>query len=149
MKVILIADVESIGKQGETKEVKEGFARNYLFPRRFAVEATPANLKEWEQKRQTLKKKEDKAKAEAEGLASSLQEVSCIIPVKVGEEDKLFGSVTSQSISDALSKSGFDIPKKDIELDAPIKTLGVHEVPVRLHHNVIVNIKVEVVREEG
>lgn len=149
MKVILIADVESIGKKGETKEVKEGFARNYLFPRRFAVEATPANLKEWEQKRQSLKKKEDEAKAEAEDLASGLQGISCVIPVKVGEEDKLFGSVTSQNISDALSRSGFDISKKDIELDAPIKTLGVHEVPVRLHHNVIVNIKIEVVREEG
>jgi large subunit ribosomal protein L9 len=149
MKVILIADVESIGKSGETKEVKEGFARNYLFPRRFAVEATPANLKEWEQKRQTLKRKEDEARAEAESLAGSLQGISCVIPVKVGEEDRLFGSVTSQNISDALSRSGFDISKKDIELDAPIKTLGVHEVPVRLHHNVIVNIKVEVVREEG
>lgn len=149
MKVILIADVESIGKKGETKEVKEGFARNYLFPRRFAVEATSANLKEWEQKRQTLKKKEDNARAEAEGLAASLQGISCVIPVKVGEEDKLFGSVTSQNISDALSRSGFDISKKDIELHTPIKTLGVHEVPIRLHHNVIVNIKVEVVREEG
>ena len=149
MKVILIADVESIGKKGETKEVKEGFARNYLLPKRFAVEATAANLKEWEQKRQALKKKEDSARAGAEGLASSLQGVSCVIPVKVGEEDKLFGSVTSQNISDALSRSGFDISKKDIELDAPIKTLGAHEVPVRLHHNVIVNIKVEVVREEG
>jgi len=149
MKVILIADVESIGKSGETKEVKEGFARNYLFPRRFAVEATPANLKEWQQKRQALKKKEDKARAEAEGLASSLQGVSCIIPVKVGEEEKLFGSVTSQNISDALSRSGFDIPKKDIELDAPIKTLGVHEVPVRVRHNIIIYIKVEVVREDG
>ena len=149
MKVILIAEVESIGKKGETKEVKEGFARNYLLPKRFAVEATAANLKEWEQKRQALKKKEDSAIAGAEGLASSLQGVSCVIPVKVGEEDKLFGSVTSQNISDALSRSGFDISKKDIELDAPIKTLGAHEVPVRLHHNVIVNIKVEVVREEG
>ncbi len=147
MKVILIADVESIGKRGETKEVKEGFARNYLFPRRFAVEATPANLKEWEQKKQTLKRKEDEARAKAESLAGSLQGISCVIPVKVGEEDRLFGSVTSQNISDALSRSGFDISKKDIELDAPIKTLGVHEVPVRLHHNVIVNIKVEVVRE--
>ncbi|MER3445324.1 MAG: 50S ribosomal protein L9 [Candidatus Dadabacteria bacterium] len=148
MKVILISDVESVGKRGETKEVKEGFARNYLFPRRLAVEATPANLKEWEQRRQALKKKEDKARAEAEGLASILERVSCVIPVKVGEEDKLFGSVTSQNISDALSRLGFDISKKDIELDAPIKALGVHEIPVRLHHNVTVNIKVEVVREE-
>ncbi len=149
MKVILTSDVQSIGRKGETKEVKEGFARNYLFPRRLAVEATPANLKEWEQRREALKKKEDKARAEAEGLANTLQRVSCVIPVRVGEEDKLFGSVTSQNISDALSRLGFDIPKKDIELDTPIKTLGVHEVPVRLHHNVIVNIKVEVVREEG
>jgi large subunit ribosomal protein L9 len=148
MKVILVSDVESIGKEGEVKEVKEGFARNYLFPRKFAVEATPGNLKVWEQKRQSLKKKEDKLKAEAEELAENLQGISCVIPVKVGEEDKLFGSVTSQNISDTLSNLGFNIPKKDIEIDVPIKTLGTHEVPVRLHHNVTVNIKVEVVREE-
>ncbi len=147
MKVILVADVESIGKEGEIKEVKEGFARNYLFPREVAVEATPGNLKIWDQKKQTLKKKEDKLRAEAEGFAATLQGVSCVIPVKVGEEDKLFGSVTSQNISDALAKLGFEISKKDIEIDAPIKTLGVHEVPIKLHHSVTINIKVEVVKE--
>ncbi len=149
MKVILIADVEAIGKKGEIKEVKEGFARNYLFPRKFAVEATQGNLKVWEQQKQTIKKKEDKERTEATGLADKLRGATCIIPVKVGEEDKLFGSVTSQNISDSLAIMGFEISKKDIELDAPIKTLGVHDVPVRLHHDVTINIKVEVIKEEG
>jgi len=148
MKVILIDDVETLGKKGEIKEVKKGLARNYLLPRKLAIEATPGNLKLWEQQKQALKKKEEKAKAEAEGLAARLHTVSCTIPVKAGEEDKLFGSVTSQNISDALAKLGFEISRKDIELDAPIKALGTYEIPIKLHPNIAVNIKVDVVKEE-
>jgi large subunit ribosomal protein L9 len=147
MKVILLADVEPFGKKGETKEVKEGFARNYLFPKKLAIEATPGNLKVWEQQKQALKKKEEKERFEAEKLAAKLRGISCTIPVKVGEEEKLFGSVTSQNISDALAKLGFEISRKDIELEAPIKTLGTHDVQIKLHPNVTVNIKVEVVKE--
>jgi large subunit ribosomal protein L9 len=147
MKVILISDIETIGKRGETKDVKEGFARNYLFPRKLAVEATQGNLKVFEQKKQALKKKEDKDRTDAQGLANRLNEMSCIIPVKVGEEEKIFGSVTSQNISDFLAELGFEISKKDIELEAPIKTLGTHQVLIRLHHDVTVNIKVEVIKE--
>ncbi|MCI0453784.1 MAG: 50S ribosomal protein L9 [Candidatus Dadabacteria bacterium] len=149
MKVILITDVQAIGKRGEIKEVKEGFARNFLFPRKLALEATQGNLKVLEQQKQSLKKKEDKDRTDATGLRDKLNGVSCLIPVKVGEEDKIFGSVTSQNISDTLAKLGFDISKKDIELEAPIKSLGVHEIPIRLHHDVTVNIKVEVIKEEG
>jgi large subunit ribosomal protein L9 len=145
MKVILLADVGSLGKKGETKEVKEGFARNYLFPKNLAVPATPQNLKALEQQQQALKRKESKLKAEAEKIAKKLQEISCTIPVKVGEENRLFGSVTSQHIADALSKLGFEIPKKDIELETPIKTLGTHEVRIKLHPQVSVNLKVNVV----
>jgi large subunit ribosomal protein L9 len=148
MKVILIADVQEIGERGEIKEVKEGFARNYLFPRKLAVEATEGNLKVLEQQKQALKKKEDKDRTDAMGLANKLHGISCIIPVKAGEEEKIFGSVTSQSISDSLAKLGFEVSKKDIELEAPIKTLGTHQVPIRLHHDVTVNIKVEVIKEE-
>ena len=148
MKVILIDDVEPYGKKGEVKEVKKGLARNYLLPRKLAVEATPGNLKLWEQQRQVLKKKEEKAKAEAESLASKLQGVTCTIPAKAGEEDRLFGSVTSQNISDALAKLGFEISRKDIELDSPIKTLGTYDVRIKLHSNVGTSIKVEVVKEE-
>ncbi|GBD38594.1 50S ribosomal protein L9 [bacterium HR37] len=147
MKVILLADVGSLGKKGETKEVKEGFARNYLFPKNLAVPATPQNLKALEQQQQALKRKESKLKAEAEKIAKKLQEISCTIPVKVGEENRLFGSVTSQHIADALSKLGFEIPKKDIELETPIKTLGTHEVRIKLHPQVSVNLKVNVVSE--
>jgi large subunit ribosomal protein L9 len=140
--------VEPFGKRGEIKEVKKGLARNYLLPRKMAIEATPGNLKIWEQQKRALNKKEEKLKGEAQSLAAKLEGVSCTIPVKVGEEEKLYGSVTSQNISDALSKLGFEISRKDIELDAPIKTLGTHEVKVRLHPNVAVGINVEVVREE-
>jgi ribosomal protein L9 len=148
MKVILISDVESFGKKGEVKDVKDGFARNYLFPKKFAVEATPENMKTWERQKQSLKKKEEGVKAEAEALAEKLNGVSCTIPMKAGEEDKLFGSVTSQNISDALSKHGFDISRKDIQLEEPIKTLGTYEIPIKLHPQVTANIKVEVVKEE-
>jgi len=148
MRVILVEDVEPYGKRGEVKDVKSGLARNYLFPRKLAIEATPGNLKVWEQQKSALNKKEEKLRAEAQSLASMLQGVSCSIPAKVGEEEKLYGSVTSQNISDALSKLGFDISRKDIELDSPIKTLGAHEVKIRLHSNVVVNINVDVVKEE-
>src|SRR5574341_507637 len=131
MKVILTTDVQTVGKRGEIKDVKEGFARNFLFPRKLALEATQGNLKVLEQQKQSLKKKEDKDRTNAMGLRDKLNGVSCQIPVKVGEEDKIFGSVTSQNISDTLAKLGFDISKKDIELEAPIKSLGVHEVPIR------------------
>src|SRR5919109_1088594 len=142
MKVIFTSDVESVGKIGEIREVKDGFARNYLLPKKIAVEATPENIKTWERRRQILKKKEESLKAEAESLAAKLREVSCTIPVKVGEEDRLFGSVTSQNISDALKEKGFEISRKDIELDSPIKTLGTYEVLIKLHSDVTTNIKV-------
>jgi len=147
MKVIFISDVESVGRIGEIREVKDGFARNYLLPKKFAVEATPENIKVWERKRQILKKQEESLKAEAESLAARLREVSCTIPVKAGEEDRLFGSVTSQNISDALKGQGFEISRKDIELDSPIKTLGTYEVPIKLHSDVTATIKVEIVKE--
>lgn len=147
MKVILLDDVEPFGKRGEIKEVKRGLARNYLFPRKMAIEATPGNLKLWEQQKRALTKKGEELRSEAQSLAARLEGVSCTIPVKVGEEEKLYGSVTSQNIADALSNMGFEISRKDIELDSPIKTLGTHEVRVRLHSNVAVNINIEVVRE--
>jgi large subunit ribosomal protein L9 len=147
MRVILLHDVEPFGKRGEIKEVKRGLARNYLFPRKMAIEATPGNLKLWEQQKRALTKKEEALKSEAQSLAARLEGVSCIIPVKVGEEERLYGSVTSQNIADALSNMGFEISRKDIELDAPIKTLGTHEVRVRLHSNVTVNIVIQVVPE--
>lgn len=147
MKVIFISDVESIGRQGEIKDVKDGLARNYLLPKKLAITATPGNLKIWEQKSVALRKKEDKVKGEAEKFASKLNGAAVKIPVKVGEEEKIFGSVTSQSISDALGELGYEVTKKQIDLENPIKTLGTHEVTVKLHHDVSAVISVEVVEE--
>jgi len=147
MKVIFISDVESIGRQGEIKDVKDGLARNYLLPKKLAITATPGNLKIWEQKSVALRKKEDKVKGEAEKFASKLNGVAIKIPVKVGEEEKIFGSVTSQSISDALGELGYEVSKKQIDLESPIKTLGTHEVTLKIHHDVAAVINVEVVEE--
>lgn len=147
MKVIFISDVESIGRQGEIKDVKEGLARNYLLPKKLAITATPGNLKIWEQKSVALRKKEDKVKGEAEKFASKLNGLAIKIPVKVGEEEKIFGSVTSQSISDALGQLGYEVSKKQIDIESPIKTLGTHEVTLKLHHDVTAAINVEVVEE--
>jgi large subunit ribosomal protein L9 len=147
MKVIFISDVETIGRQGEIKDVKDGLARNFLLPKKLAITATPGNIKIWEQKSAAVKKKEDMVKGEAEKFASRLDGVAIKIPVKVGEEEKIFGSVTSQSISDALGELGYEVPRKQIDLASPIKTLGTHDVSVKLHHDVSAVIKVEVVEE--
>jgi large subunit ribosomal protein L9 len=148
MKVIFISDVETIGRQGEIKDVKDGLARNFLLPKKLAITATPGNIKIWEQKSAALRKKEDKVKGEAEKFASKLDGVAIKIPVKVGEEEKIFGSVTSQSISDALGELGYEVSRKQIDLESPIKTLGTHDVAVKLHHDVSAVIKVEVVEED-
>jgi large subunit ribosomal protein L9 len=148
MKVILISDEGDFGKKGEIREVKSGFARNFLIPRKIAIEATPGNLKTWEQQIGSLKKREAKLVQEVKTLASRLTGVICTIPMKVGDEERIFGSVTTQTISDSLSSQGFDISKKDIDLASPIKTLGTHDVRLKLHSDVSVIIKVEVTKEE-
>jgi large subunit ribosomal protein L9 len=147
MKVIVISDEEVFGKKGEVREVKSGFARNFLIPRKIAIEATRGNLKTWEQQISSLKKREVKLKEDAKTLASRLEGVICTIPMKVGDEERIFGSVTTQTISDSLSNQGFDISKKDIDLGSPIKTLGTHDVRVKLYSDVSVVIKVEVTEE--
>jgi large subunit ribosomal protein L9 len=147
MKVIVISDEGVFGKKGEIREVKSGFARNFLIPRKIAIEATRGNLKTWEQQIGSLKKREVKLKEEAKTIASRLEGVICTIPMKVGDEERIFGSVTTQTISDSLSNQGFDISKKDIDLGSPIKTLGTHDVRVKLYSDVSVVIKVEVTEE--
>lgn len=149
MKVILTSDVQAVGKQGEIKDVKDGLARNFLLPKKLAIRATPGNMKVWEQKGSALRKKEDKVKADAENFASKLEGTKITIPVKVGEEEKIFGSVTTQSISDALGRLGHEVSKKQIDLENPIKTLGTHEVPIKLYQDVSANIIVEVIEEES
>jgi len=149
MRVILTTDVESVGKMGEIKEVKNGLARNHLIPKKLAIRATPGNIKVWEQKGNIIHKREEGLKVEAQGFASKLDGASVTITVKVGEEKKLFGSVTSQNISDALKEIGFEVSRKDIELQTPIKELGTHDVSVKLYQDVLATIKVGVVGENG
>jgi large subunit ribosomal protein L9 len=146
MEVILRTDMENLGKLGDVVKVKPGYARNYLIPKELAMQATPSNLKVFEQQRRKLQEKLDKARAEAQSLAGRLEETVITIPVRVGESDKLYGSVTSAMISEALAQQGLEVDKKDIELDNPIRSLGEHQVPVKLYSGVRPELKVNVVR---
>jgi len=147
MKIILKEDYENVGKVGELVEVKDGFARNYLIPKQVALQATPQNLKVIEQEKARNKIKLSKDRREAELVAEQLKEVSLTANVQVGEEDKIFGAVTSQNICELLSSKGFEIDKRKILLVEPLKALGVFEVPIKLHTEVEVKIKVWVVKE--
>jgi large subunit ribosomal protein L9 len=149
MRVILTTDVESVGKMGEIKEVKNGLGSNYLIPKKLAIIATPGNIKVWEQKSNIINKREEDLKAEAQGFASKLDGASVTITVKVGQEEKIFGSVTSQNISEALKEAGFEVSRKDIKLESPIKALGTHDVSVKLYQEVEAIISVSVVGENG
>ncbi len=147
MKIILREDVEHLGTAGEVVNVRNGYARNFLLPRNFAVPATAFNIKAFEHERRTMEAKRNKRKKEAEGMKAKLERVSCSIAKKVGEQDKLFGSVTTIDIEKAFAAEGFNIDKKDILLEEPIKALGVYSVPVRVFDDVVANTKIWVVRE--
>ena len=148
MEVILREDVEKLGNRGELVKVAAGYARNFLLPRRLAVAATDANRKIVEQERQAHLRKEAKLKGESEDLAKLLTGVSVTIAQKAGENDQLFGSVTSKDVADALAAKNFTIDRRKVQLDEPIKQLGEFKVPVRLHREVTAEITVNVVREE-
>lgn len=147
MKVILRKDFETIGKVGEIVEVKDGYARNYLLPQGIALKADKKNIKLLESEQQQIQLKLNKDKKSAEKLAEKLDGVSCTATVSVGEEDKVFGSVTTQDISDLLKDKGFDIDRKKILLDDPIKALGIYPIPIKLHAEVEAKIKLWVVKE--
>lgn len=147
MKVILKKDLDKVGNTGEIVTVKDGFARNYLIPQGFAVFATPGNLKIYEQERKRLQAAAEKAKEEAQAFAEELEKVSITAAVQVGEEDKVFGAVTNQTIADLLAEKGYQVDRKKIQLEEPIKELGRFEVPVKVHSEVQANVKVWVVRE--
>ncbi len=147
MKVILRQNYSQLGNIGDVVEVKNGFARNFLIPRSIAFRATDGNLKALEQEKIQLARKEEKVVQDSEKLAAQLGSVSLTITMKVGEDDKLFGAVTSQMISESLTEKGYSIDKRIIELEEPIKTLGIFEVPVKLHSKVSAKVKVWVVRE--
>jgi large subunit ribosomal protein L9 len=147
MKVILRQDYSSLGKIGDVVDVKDGFARNFLLPRKIAYTALPGNIAALEEEKKSLAKKAELELKSAEKAASELEKVSVTIPVQVGEEDKIFGTVTTQMLSDALKEKGFEIDKRKIEIPEPIKALGIYTVNVKLHSNIDAKIKVWVVRE--
>ncbi len=147
MKIILRQDYERLGKFGDIVEVKDGYARNYLIPKNIAYPAKPNFIKVIEEEKKHKQFKLLKAKRQAEELAKKLESVSITISVSVGEEDKMFGSVTSQDIGKALEEQGIEIDRRKIVLEDPIKELGIYSVPIKLHPEVEAKIKVWVVKE--
>ena len=148
MEVILREDIDKVGSRGQVVKVAPGYARNFLLPKKLAVAATAANKKIVEQERQSHLRKEAKHKGEAEDLSKLLTGVSVTIAQKAGENEQLFGSVTSKDVGDALAARNYTIDRRKIQLDEPIKQLGEYKVPVRLHKDVTAEITVIVVREE-
>ncbi len=147
MKVILRQDFEQLGRIGDVVEVKDGYARNFLIPRQIAYQATESSMRRLEEEKKQHAKRMEKEKRTSEKLAAELEKVSITIQMKVGEEEKLFGSVTSQMIADALKEKRIEIDKRQIELEDSIKALGIYTVPVKLPGGVTGNVKVWVVRE--
>jgi len=147
MEVILREDIERLGSRGDVVKVAAGYARNFLLPKKLAVAATASNKKIVEQERQAHLRKEAKLKTEAEDLSKLLGGVSVTIAQKAGENDQLFGSVTAKDVAEALEKQNFTIDRRKILLEEPIKQLGEHKVPVRLHRDVTTEITVNVVKE--
>ena len=147
MKVILREDIKGKGTAGEIIDVKPGFARNYLIPRDFAYPATDAKIKVYEQEKYLKAKKQEHLKVEAEERKKELEKISLTTAVKVGEDDRLFGSVTSHTLADLLKEKGFDINHRKVTIEEQIKELGVYEVSVDLGFGVTATVKVWVVKE--
>jgi large subunit ribosomal protein L9 len=147
MEVILRDHVDNVGRRGEVVKVADGYARNFLLPRKLALVATPGNLKQVERERVKLDAKELEEKTAAEAVAGRMSGIEVVISRRVGETEALYGSVTSADIAESLLKRGFDIDKRKISLREPIKKLGEHTVPVKLHRDVVVQVPVKVVAE--
>ena len=148
MQIILQEDVEKVGTRGQLVEVAEGYARNFLLPKKLALEATPGNLKRLEKMRTAFAKKTAVEKGSAQKLAELLAGVSLTLARKAGENDQLFGSVTSGDISEALAAQGYNVEKRKIVLADPIKLVGEYEIPVKLHREVTTNVKLTVKRDQ-
>ena len=147
MEVILRDDLPKLGRRGEVVTVKDGYARNFLFPRKLALPATPGNRKQIEQEKAAHARREAKEVSDADALAGMLADVTLTISAKAGESDQLFGSVTAMDIAEALAVKGYNIDKRKVELEEPIKTIGEYQVPLRLHRDVTATVKVNVTRE--
>ncbi len=145
MEVILKKDFISLGYEGDICKVKDGYARNYLIPRNIAVVKNAANLKTLAQMQKSLDKKRAKRKMEAEILKGKISDITVVIPMKVAENGKLYGSVSQQTIVDALKEKEIDINKRDVHMEKHIKELGEFEVEIKLYHNVNSNAEIKVI----
>lgn len=148
MQIILQEDVEKLGNRGQIVTVAEGYARNFLLPRKLALEATPGNMKRLEKMRAAFAKKEATEKESAQTLAELLNTVTVTVSRKAGENDQLFGSVTSGDVADGLAAQGYTIEKRKITLSDPIKSIGEYQIPVKLFREVGANVKLVVKKEE-
>lgn len=147
MKVILREDVKNLGRMGEVVSVADGFARNFLFPKQFAVEASTKNLKEFEHNKKVILERAAKIKDSMKSISDRLASHTLTIRAKAGEDEKLFGSVTSMDIAGALAADGFEIDKKKIMISDPIRRLGEYSVGIKLHHDLSTEVKVHVIQE--
>ncbi len=149
MKVILKQDHQKLGRIGDTVSVKDGYAMNYLIPNHIAMKATPSNLRVLEELKKQREKKLKKEISDAETMAAELAKLTLEIKAKTGEDEKIFGSVNAQIISEALVQKGFNIDKKHVILEEPIKKLGIFTVEIKLHNNVKTTIKVWVIEDQA
>lgn len=146
MKVILLEDVKNVGKKGEIKEVKPGFARNALLPKNLAIEASKENMKNWEEEQERIRIEDEKNTEEAKNIKADLEKETITIKFKGSENGKLFGSVTNIDIQEKIKElKGYDLDKRKIELKKAIKEAGVYDVKIKLYGNVEANVKIEVV----
>ncbi|MCL2421457.1 MAG: 50S ribosomal protein L9 [Defluviitaleaceae bacterium] len=149
MKVILLKDVKGSGKKGQIINVSDGHAKNFLIPRKLAAEATNAALKDWEVQKKTAEHKRQGEIGAAQELAKKMEELTVKIPMKVGANGKLFGSVGSKEIAAATSsQTGIDVDRKKIVLDEPLKNIGVKKIPIKLYANITAQLSVEIVEEK-
>ena len=149
MEIILTENVSGLGREGDVVKVSDGYARNFLIPKQLAVEAIEKNRRLLEHQKHQKINQGARQRKEAEKLALELANLSCTIPMRAGESDRLFGSVTAMDIASALKEQGLEVDRRKIELDEPIKELGAFTVPIRIHADVIANIRVLVIRKEN
>ncbi|OGX27637.1 MAG: 50S ribosomal protein L9 [Omnitrophica WOR_2 bacterium RIFCSPLOWO2_12_FULL_51_24] len=146
-KIILLKDVDNLGKSGDVVSASEGYARNFLFPRGIALSATEQNIKVAEANRKQKTEAMEKEKQEAAKIADAISKISCTIAVEAGKDDKLFGSVTSSDIQKALEAEGINIDKKKVELKDHITQIGIFQIPIKLHQEITANLKLWVVKK--
>jgi large subunit ribosomal protein L9 len=144
MDIILMENVDGLGQIGDLVKVKPGYARNFLIPKKFAIEANTRNLKELEHQKRQLERKAQKVLQASEVLKEQIEKVHCVFQLRAGEDGKLFGSVTSMEIQAKLAEAGVEVDRKKIQLDEPIKALGDYEVAVKLPADVVATVKVSV-----